>query len=119
MTNLELRLAKLGLGAKSSNWNEIEDDKSIFENEELLIRNTFLNSKNLPGVPEHILNQQENNKSRNGNRPRINWVDEITSEGSLASILDDNSAAKARRNRTPSRPILKVRKRYEYLLFFS
>ncbi len=109
MTNLELRLAKLGLGAKSSNWNEIEDDKSIFENEELLIRNTFLNSKNLPGVPEHILNQQENNKYRNGNRPRINWVDEITSEGSLAMILDENSAAKARRNRTPSRPILKVR----------
>ncbi len=44
MLNLENRLAKLGLGAKTYNWNELGEEKNI-ESEEFLLSNTFLNSK--------------------------------------------------------------------------
>jgi hypothetical protein len=42
---LENRLAKLGMGAKTYNWKELSDAGDI-ESEELLLSNTFLNSKN-------------------------------------------------------------------------
>ncbi|KRX09096.1 hypothetical protein PPERSA_08812 [Pseudocohnilembus persalinus] len=47
LTALENYLSQKGLGPKSSNWQELsEDNVNVFECEELLIRNTFLNSKN-------------------------------------------------------------------------
>lgn len=45
LTNLENHLAKLGQGAKTFNWNELSDDPKNIESEELLLTNTFLNSK--------------------------------------------------------------------------
>lgn len=44
---LETRLTKLGFGAKTYNWKEVSDNKeNELENEEVLLTNTFLNSKN-------------------------------------------------------------------------
>lgn len=40
-------MSKLGLGAKTYNWKEIaESNLNELENEEILLKNTFLNSKN-------------------------------------------------------------------------
>lgn len=47
LMNLEIRLTKIGLSPKTYNWEEVGDDKTNYDSEELLIRNTFLNSKNL------------------------------------------------------------------------
>ena len=43
---LENKLAKLNLGAKSFNWKELSEGGDDIESEELLLTNTFLNSKN-------------------------------------------------------------------------
>ena len=48
LMNLENKLAKLGFGAKTYNWNEIGDDPKNIDSEELLLTNTFMNSKKLP-----------------------------------------------------------------------
>ena len=45
LMNLENKLAKQGMGAKTYNWNEIGDDPKNMGSEELLLTNTFLNSK--------------------------------------------------------------------------
>lgn len=45
LMNLENKLAKIGQGAKTYNWTEIGDDPKNIESEELLLTNTFLNSK--------------------------------------------------------------------------
>ena len=46
LLNLENKLAKLNLGAKTYNWKEISEGNGNLESEELLFTNTFLNSKN-------------------------------------------------------------------------
>ena len=51
LMNLEVKLTKMGLAPKTYNWDEVGDDIKNFDSEELLIRNTYLNSKNL-GVAE-------------------------------------------------------------------
>lgn len=51
LMNLEVKLTKMGLAPKTYNWDEVGDDLKNFDSEELLIRNTYLNSKNL-GVAE-------------------------------------------------------------------
>ena len=48
LTSLEARLERQGLGPKSNTWNEIGDDPSNLASEELLLTNTFLNSRNAP-----------------------------------------------------------------------
>lgn len=45
LLKLESRLEKIGQGARTSKWNEISDDPKNIESEELLLTNTFLNSK--------------------------------------------------------------------------
>ena len=42
LVKLENRLTKIGRGAKTFNWNDIGDTKNV---EELLLTNTFLNSR--------------------------------------------------------------------------
>jgi len=43
---LENKLAKLNMGAKSFNWKEISETNIEIDSEELLLTNTFLNSRN-------------------------------------------------------------------------
>jgi len=47
LLGLENRLARMGLGAKSFTWNEIGDNPKNLESDELLITNTFINSKSV------------------------------------------------------------------------
>ena len=71
LNDLETRLSRSGLGAKSSNWNETNENSFI--EGEVVIRNTFLNSKNMP-LAEIYLNQ--NFYLNKEVKPKINWVDE-------------------------------------------
>lgn len=48
LTNYEQRLYQRGIGPKSHKWGELSDNQTHpIENEELILRNTYLNSKNL------------------------------------------------------------------------
>ena len=51
LMSLEVKLTKMGFAPKTYNWDEVGDDAKNFDSEELLIRNTYLNAKNL-GVAE-------------------------------------------------------------------
>lgn len=62
LTAQEQKLKQNGNGAKSTNWNEISDDPKNIESEELLLRNTFLNSK-VTALAEIFCNN--NNNSNN------------------------------------------------------
>ena len=44
----ENRLVQRGLGPKTSKWTELSDNSFHLENEELILRNTFLNSQQAP-----------------------------------------------------------------------
>jgi hypothetical protein len=44
----ENRLVQRGLGPKTSKWTELSDNTFHLENEELILRNTFLNSQQAP-----------------------------------------------------------------------
>lgn len=57
MLNLENRLVKLGFGAKTYNWKEVGDEN--FDGEEILLSNTFINSKSLPIMDENPLSDKE------------------------------------------------------------
>ena len=72
LNDLEARLSKSGLGAKTSNWNETSEN-SLIDGEEIVIRNTFLNSKNMP-LSDIYTNQ--NFYLNKEIKPKINWVDE-------------------------------------------
>ena len=72
LNDLEARLSRAGLGAKTSNWNETNEN-SLMDGEEIVIRNTFLNSKNMP-LAEIYMNQ--NFYMSKEIKPKINWVDE-------------------------------------------
>ena len=56
LMNLENKLAKLGFGAKTYNWNEIGDDPKNIDSEELLLTNTFMNSKKSPPADYNSVN---------------------------------------------------------------
>jgi hypothetical protein len=45
LINLENKLAKIGQGARTFNWEAVDQEQELSENEEVLLRNTFLNSK--------------------------------------------------------------------------
>ncbi|KRX00626.1 hypothetical protein PPERSA_00853 [Pseudocohnilembus persalinus] len=82
---LENRLSKLGLGAKTYNWKEIaESNLNELENEEILLKNTFLNSKNQE-VAEY------NDTDDKIVQPKIRWVDEIQ-DNNKQSIRNPNQS---------------------------
>jgi len=45
LTDYESRLATQGIGSKTSKWTEVSEKTNEFENEELLLRNTYLNAQ--------------------------------------------------------------------------
>lgn len=45
LANYETRLSKQGNGPRTSKWTELSEDPSNMESEELLLSNTYLNSK--------------------------------------------------------------------------
>lgn len=69
----EARLCKIGQGPKTSNWNEISTGNlSDIDNEELLIRNTYLNSLIANSVNEIISYSYKENRSNK----KVNWTDQ-------------------------------------------
>lgn len=67
-------LSKSGFGPKTQDWNEISEKSFYMENEELLLRNTFLNSKMGP-LAEYNAKQNAATKKRKI-KTKICWADE-------------------------------------------
>ena len=70
----ESYLIRMGLGPRTQDWNEITDKTFYMENEELLLRNTFLNAKMGP-----LVDYQQNNTNftkKTKIRGRLVWADE-------------------------------------------
>ena len=70
LMNYENRMIIQGFGPKTSMWNEVFSKDNKFENEELLLRNTFLNAQMGPLA----------NFWRSGNdtrHPYVKWTDTI------------------------------------------
>lgn len=77
-------LTARGMGPKTSNWSKVyEKATNDFENEELMLRNTYLNSQ----VGPFVAYQTEELT----NKPfKLKWIDEIIPTGrSLATIIDE------------------------------
>jgi len=45
LSQYETKLATLGIGCKTTRWDEVYEKSNEYENEELLLRNTFMNSQ--------------------------------------------------------------------------
>jgi hypothetical protein len=88
LTVLENKLIKLGIGAKSSNWNDItEENKDSLFCEELIIRNTFMNSK-VNQIDEVLCNFQGTVvQERKG---KLQWKDNKLGQG-LSSLLQEEN----------------------------
>lgn len=69
----ETFLTRCGVGPRTQDWNEIFEKNFYLENEELLLRNTFLNARMGPLV-DYSNNNKAYNKSRG--RERLVWADE-------------------------------------------
>ena len=77
MNKLEARLSAKG-GIKFNSWDELNEDH-VLRDEEIIIRNTYLNSRtNKPSFEEFIGagSKKYLNKSSQ-KKPGINWIDEI------------------------------------------
>jgi hypothetical protein len=71
LTDYENRLAAQGIGSKTSKWTEVSEKTNEFENEELLLRNTYLNAQMGPFADFTNLS--------NYSRPcKLKWQDERT-----------------------------------------
>ena len=107
LNDLEARLSRSGLGAKTSNWNETNEN-SIIDGEEIVIRNTFLNSKNMP-LAEIYLNQ--NFYLNKDVKPKINWVDETSKNprGLALFFPEKQENSNKFKNSNSVRSILKVK----------
>eukprot|EP00826_Nyctotherus_ovalis_P048613 TRINITY_DN5746_c0_g3_i1.p1 TRINITY_DN5746_c0_g3~~TRINITY_DN5746_c0_g3_i1.p1 ORF type:complete len:289 (+),score=63.48 TRINITY_DN5746_c0_g3_i1:284-1150(+) len=85
----ENRLMAKGIGPRTSKWTEVYENTNKFENEELLIRNTYLNAQMDP-----FANLVGMSKARPS---RIKWVDAVDSITPLATVIEqkasNNSAA--------------------------
>jgi hypothetical protein len=76
----ENRLYQRGIGPKTQRWTELSDGSFHLENEELILRNTYLNSQMAPLVDLSQVNIDENRYVT------MKWVDEslqqpLTAEG--------------------------------------
>lgn len=70
----ETYLTKWGFGPKTQDWNEISESTFYFENEELLLRNTFLNARMGPLAEYSQSSITYSNKSIP--KQRVIWADE-------------------------------------------
>jgi len=85
LMSLENKLARLGFAAKTYNWSEIGDNPKNLESDELLVTNTFLNSKPNPPADYQNLNLKEYKTSK------IVWIDQQAqpseNKPSVASVI--------------------------------
>lgn len=69
LTAYENRLVSQGIGPKTSKWTEVHDKTNKFENEELLLRNTYLNAQMGPFADFSATANEP------GKQVKIKWVD--------------------------------------------
>lgn len=74
-----------GVGPKTSMWNEISEEGNIFENEELLLRNTYLNAQ--VGPFADLVVATHNNRS-----PKLKWADDAGKGVLLAIVITENNS---------------------------
>jgi len=79
LSDFENRLKLRGIGPQTKKWTEIASEAAFLESEELLLRNTFLNSKT--GSDAHRTTKDQPTKVQAG-KARLKWIDLVT-KGSL------------------------------------
>jgi len=83
LTAYESRLLAQGLGPKTSTWNEVTERTNNFENEELLLRNTYLNAQMGPIATLPAAGERRN-------PPRLKWADDLKERAALAVVMEEN-----------------------------
>ncbi len=105
LNDLEARLSRSGFGAKTSNWNETSEN-SLLDGEEIVVKNTFLNSKNMP-LSEIYMNQ--NFYLNKISQQKINWVDENSRNTKNLAVFFPEKPMKLKKDKKNSiKSILKV-----------
>ena len=79
----ENKLLAQGLGPKTTKWGEIYERTNNFENEELLIRNTFLNAQMGP-VADLTVGKGQRRVSK------VKWIDQSKAKIPLATTIEMN-----------------------------
>lgn len=69
----EKQLFAKNMGPRTANWNELMSEKYTIENEELLLRNTFLNAQIGPFADFSKSSVPKGKKKR-----KIRWIDQAT-----------------------------------------
>ncbi|CAD8207566.1 unnamed protein product [Paramecium octaurelia] len=90
LTQLESKLSKKGEGGLSSSWQPHEEQDLPLEEDEKLLRNTFMNAKSSP-ADSCWLDRRLFNQYLNENRVRtITWADETLAKKSQKKIKQTN-----------------------------
>lgn len=103
LTAYENHLAAQGIGAKTSKWTEVHDKTNEFENEELLLRNTYLNAQMGPFADFSLRNDW-------GKSTKIKWVDNDAKSKLATEILEDEGAINENSRKTNCESIIKKQK---------
>ena len=93
----ENRLISQGLGPKTSKWSELYEATDKFENEELLVRNTYLNAQMGPFADFSSLKSSQQPS-------KVKWVDNSDVKNPIFTIIEDSQEIKPiepPRNLTP------------------
>ncbi len=102
LTSYENHLVSQGMGPKTSKWTEVFERTNEFENEELLLRNTYLNAQMGPFADFSM--------AADRNRPpKVRWVDAASPAGLATFIGEDDSAAAPAPSEREVIPIIKSR----------
>ena len=101
LNEYEQRLKKKVAEPMSSKWSEVIEKTNDFENEELLLRNTYLNAQIGPVVNFSDIEDNEQ-------PPKIKWVDFTKKKAPLSTVIGIDKPAKKRANK--SVPIIKGKK---------
>ena len=72
LSDYENRLKFRGLGVQTKKWSELAQENNFLESEELLLRNTFVNSRT---GAENVLNANLRPLYQSGKPTRLKWVD--------------------------------------------
>ena len=84
LSQYENRLYQRGIGPKTQRWTELSDAAFHLENEELILRNTYLNSQMAPLVDLSQVNIDE------GKSFALKWVDQTAMSRPLAEESADD-----------------------------
>eukprot|EP00826_Nyctotherus_ovalis_P037202 TRINITY_DN3379_c0_g1_i8.p1 TRINITY_DN3379_c0_g1~~TRINITY_DN3379_c0_g1_i8.p1 ORF type:complete len:560 (+),score=143.60 TRINITY_DN3379_c0_g1_i8:485-2164(+) len=102
LTVYERHLA--GQGLVTATWNEIAERTSDFENEELLVRNTFLNAQVGPSAALPF-------GSQDSRVVKLKWIDELKGRYPLVIVVEEPVRGKQRSTKLSTVSILKTNRR--------